>query len=203
MIEVIGEGKIAVAPDQAIITLGVITEGQNLEEAQKENNEKIANIIRSLLALGIPKENIKTSEFRIDTQYDYVEGKQVFRGYRITHLLQITVNQVGLTGRVVDTAVSQGANFVSNIQFTLSKPEAFYNRALALAYDDSLLKATTLARTMGVVLSKVPASVQELSQGTVAPIAYQSEMRVKAPSTPIQPGELDIIARVLVKFYFQ
>lgn len=203
MIEVVGEGRIATAPDQAIITLGVITEGQNLEAAQKENNEKIANIIRSLLALGIPKENIKTSEYRIDTQYDYVEGRQIFRGYRITHLLQITINQVALTGRVVDTAVSQGANTISNIQFAVSKPEAIYNRALSLAYNDSLLKATTLASTMGVALSKVPASVQELTQGSVAPVPYQADMRVKSAATPIQPGEVEIVARVLVKYYFQ
>ncbi|MGC5324367.1 SIMPL domain-containing protein [Brevibacillus sp. SYSU BS000544] len=203
MIEVVGEGRISTAPDQAIITLGVMTEGQNLEAVQKENNEKTANIIRSLMAMGIPKEDIKTSEYRIDTMYDYVEGRQIFRGYRVTHLLQITINQVGLTGRVVDTAVSQGANTISNIQFTVSKPDAFYNRALSLAYKDSLSKATTLASTMGVVLSKVPASVQELTQGSVAPVPYQAGMQAKALSTPIQPGEVEIVARVLVKYYFQ
>lgn len=203
MIEVFGEGRVAVVPDQAIITLGVMTEGQNLEAIQKENNEKIANIIRSLLDLGIPKENIKTAEFRIDTVYDYVDGRQVFRGYRITHLLQVTINQVGLTGRVVDTAVAQGANTISNIQFTLSKPTAVYNQALSLAYKDSLLKATTLATTMGVALSKVPASVQELSQGTVPPVPFQTDLRAKAPATPIQPGEVEVVARVLVKYYFQ
>ncbi|MGC5324363.1 SIMPL domain-containing protein [Brevibacillus sp. SYSU BS000544] len=88
MIEVVGEGRIATAPYQAIITLRVITEGQNLEAVQKENNEKTASIIRSLLALGIPKEKIKTAEYRIETQYDYVEGRQIFRGYRVQELTQ-------------------------------------------------------------------------------------------------------------------
>ena len=95
------------SPNRAIVVLGAITEGNALQLVQAENARITANIILSLQNLGIPKEKIQTNDYRIETQYDYVDGKQIFRGYKVTHLLQITTDRVEQTGVIVDTAVSR------------------------------------------------------------------------------------------------
>src|SRR5690606_20881763 len=99
---------------------------------QKENTNATTNIVEALLQLGIPKENIQTTQYSIDIQYDFEDGKQIFRGYKVTHLLQVTVENIEQTGLIVDTAVNNGANTVSNIQFTLQNPDIAYNHALSL-----------------------------------------------------------------------
>lgn len=203
MITVSGEGKVTANPDRAIVTVGVITESKNLAQAQQENNEKATAIINALLALGIGPEKIKTVEFRVDPEYDYVEGKQVFRGYKITHLLQVTVDQIGMTGRVVDTAVRQGANYVANIQLTVSDPEGYYNQALSLALINSLEKAEILAKTMGVTVGSVPFDIQELTQAPPQPRLYQIAAAEKSAPTPIQPGEMNIVAHIKAKYDYQ
>lgn len=106
-IDVLGEGMVTAAPDRAVIVLGAVTEGPALQAVQNENAAAVTNIVNSLLAANIPREMIQTYDFRIEPQYDYENGKQIFRGYKVTHLLQITADNAGQAGILVDTAVSQ------------------------------------------------------------------------------------------------
>ncbi|MBD2869253.1 SIMPL domain-containing protein [Paenibacillus arenilitoris] len=195
-IEVVGDGTVDAAPDRAVVVLGAITEGTSLQEVQNENAEAVTAIIDALLALGIPRENIQTKDFRIETQYDYVDGRQVFRGYQVTHMLQVTIEDVDDTGRVIDTAVSSGANSVTSIQFTTAQPEAYVNQALSLAVRDAHQKALTIAGTLGVALAAVPSGVQQISRVQEPPVPFQSAMLMKSAATPIEPGQLTYRAAV-------
>lgn len=201
VLKVSGEGNIYAVPDLAIIILGVITENPNLQAAQTENARIISNVIDSLLQLGLPKEKIKTTAYRIDMHYDYHEGKETFQGYKVTHLLQVTIDQIEQTGRIVDTAVSNGANSVTNIQFSVKHPEIYYNQALSLAITESLQKAMTMAKTLGVTLNPIPNQVQEVSSVS-QPIPLQSYSLAKSAQTPIQPGELKISAAVQADYSY-
>lgn len=196
-IEVVGEGRVSAAPDQAIIVLGAETEGTVLSEVQADNGEMMASIITSLLNLNIPREKIQTSEFRIEIQYDYPDGEQIFRGYKAIHLLQITLDQVDQTGEVVDTALGNGANVVSNIQFVLSQPAVYKNEALSLALEDARHKAVTIANTLGVAIAAVPDHVQELS-ALPQPSLFKSSIAMSSADTPIHPGQLSISSSVRV-----
>lgn len=200
-IEVFGEGTVSASPDRAIIVLGTVTENVSLTIAQKENAESVSNIINELLKLNIPQQQIQTVEFRIDILYNYEDGKQIFRGYQITHLLQITINNLDQTGLVVDTAVANGANTVSSIQFKMAHPEMHYNRSLSLALENAHHKAMTIANTLGVTLNRIPLRIQEESRAQ-EPIPYQASLLATSAPTPIQPGELKITAAVKVQYSF-
>jgi uncharacterized protein YggE len=84
LIKVTGEGELAVPPDSASVNLGVITESKQLITAQQQNSLDVAKVINSLISLGITKNHIQTFDYRIESDYDYEEGKQIFRGYKIT-----------------------------------------------------------------------------------------------------------------------
>jgi uncharacterized protein YggE len=200
-IEVLGQGTVSVSPDQAVVVLGAVTEGLVLNEVQSENATIVTKIINSLLDLKIPLEKIQTYDFRIEPQYDYQDGKQVFRGYKVTHLLKIITDRVGQTGILVDTAVAHGANTVSSIQFTMAKPEIYENQALSHAICNARQKSETIAKTLGVSLSAIPNHVQELTR-TAEPIPYKTTLLAQSTITPIQPGELTIDATVRVWYFF-
>ncbi|MFC5451896.1 SIMPL domain-containing protein [Paenibacillus aestuarii] len=202
-IEVLGEGTVQAAPDRAVIVLGAVTEGTNLTQIQAENAKITTAVIQSLLALGIPREHIQTQEYRIDTQYDYPDGKQTFRGYKVTHLLQVTTDRVEQTGAIVDAAVASGANEVSSIRFTMAHPEVYEQKALTKALRDAQQKAVTIADTIGAQLSAVPIRVQEPAHAA-EPVPYSVKFAVSAAAspTPIQPGQLTISATVRVWYLF-
>jgi uncharacterized protein YggE len=203
-IEVTGEGKVSAAPNRAIIVLGVITESPSLSTAQRDNASAVTNVINALLRLNIPREQIQTVTYRIEIQYKYEDGTQMIRGYRVTHLLQITIDSVGQTGLVVDTAVNSGANFVSSIRFTITNSERYYNQALSAAIQNAGNKANTIARTLGATLVRTPVKITEETRGIESPIPFQASLLAEgaAVPTPIQPGELEIRAAVRAQYTY-
>lgn len=197
-----GEGSVSASPNMSTITLGVITENENLTSAQQENNQKITSVINSLSGLGIKKDDIKTVDYRIEMVYDYENSTQTLRGYRVIHMLQITNNDIARTGSIVDTAVKNGANTVSNIEFSIKNPQKYYNQALSLSLKNAQSKASALAKDMNVNVNPVPILVQEVGQ-MPSPMPMQANMFAKsAAATPIQPGELTITATIQAHFLY-
>ncbi|MVO98086.1 SIMPL domain-containing protein [Paenibacillus lutrae] len=201
LIEVNGQGILTAVPDRALIVLGAITEGTVLAQVQQENVAVMTRIINALKGLGIPGEHIQTEDFRIDMQYDFEDGKQTFRGYKVTHLLQVTTDRVGQTGTIVDTAVASGANTVNSIRFAAAKPEIYENKALSAALVNAQHKAATIARTLGVSLPPVPGEVEEITLAG-GPVPYKAVAFTQSASavTPIEPGEITFSAAVRVKY---
>ncbi|GKU76335.1 hypothetical protein L3i20_v207320 [Paenibacillus sp. L3-i20] len=200
-IEVVGEGTVAVAPDRTLITLGAITEGKVVQPIQSENGAIITAIIEAVTALGVPREQIQTITYDIEPQYDYETGRQVFRGYKVTHLLQIHLNDVEGTGAVIDAAVAKGANSITNISFASSEAKAAEQQALQLAVQSAAMKAKSIADTLGVALSAIPCGVRELSHGA-EPVLFKGAMMADSAATPIEPGQLTFRASVRVWYLF-
>lgn len=203
VIRVFGKGKVSVKPNKAEITLGVATENKQLEEAQKANAATISMITESLNTLGIPKEHIQTSAYTVFPQYDYEEGKQIFREYKVEHLLNIKTDRIESAGLVVDSAVNNGANIVSGITFSLGNSSLYEKQALSLAVIDSFKKAEAIAKTLGVQLMSNPVYVAEGTQPQGEPFPMQGVSFVKsAVSTPIQTGSMDIVSNVTAEYLF-
>ena len=204
LIEVTGEGTVTAAPNRAVIVLGVITESPQLSTAQSGNTAAVTQVINALLALGIPNDHIQTVTYQIEPQYDFKDGSQVFRGYRVTHLLQITLDRIDQTGLVVDTAVRNGANTVSSVQFTIANPGLAYNQALSAAIHQAEGKARTVAATLGVTLFRTPLKVTEETLAGGPPIPFKATLMAEgaAAPTPIQPGVLEIRAAVRVQYTY-
>lgn len=203
LIKVSGEGEMAIQPDSASVNLGVITESKQLIEAQQQNSIDVTKVINSLISLGITKNNIQTFDYRIESDYEYDQGKQVFRGYKITHILQIKLEDLSSVGKVVDTAVQNGVNYVSNVQFTVKNKDAFYKQVLVSAVNNAIEKAKTIAKNLNVTLIPIPSLIIE-GGSTAQPIINQSGAFVKASTaTQLEPGQIIIKAEVRAEFHFK
>ncbi|MFB5195520.1 SIMPL domain-containing protein [Neobacillus sp. KR4-4] len=202
LIKVSGEGEIDVQPDSALVNLGIITESKQLITAQQQNSAEATKVIDSLIELGITKNHIQTFDYRIESDYDYDQGKQIFRGYKITHILKVIIDDLSIIGKVVDTAVQNGVNYVSNVQFTAKNKELFYQQALVLAVNNASEKAKTIASTIKVSLKPTPIQIIE-GGSTVQPVFNQSATFVKGmTSTPLEPGQIKVKAEVIADFKF-
>ncbi|OMF36897.1 hypothetical protein BK133_08235 [Paenibacillus sp. FSL H8-0548] len=202
-IEVWGEGVVTAAPDRTLITLGTVSEGVELESVQSDNATKVAAIIEALEQLGIARESIKTTQFLIEPQYDYIDGKQEFRGYRVTHLLQVTLDNVTEAGRLIDAAVANGANMVTSIEFDSSEATKARQEALIAAVRNAEAKATTIARALGVSLSAIPCKVEEVTQPGAAPVFFKAAaMPLESATTLIEPGQLTFRAATRIWYMY-
>ncbi|WP_102348549.1 SIMPL domain-containing protein [Bacillus sp. Marseille-P3661] len=201
-ITVFGEGSIDVEPDTVNITIGVMTENSSASTAQTENAKITTTIMQSLQNLGIPSTSIKTVQYDINAIYDYEDGKQIFKGYRVTHLLRIVSNDVTQAGKIIDTAVASGANVVNNIEFTISNPDQYYNQALTIAVKNSIQKANTISSTLGITIQPTPYQISEITTTGHAPLPQQVQFMASV-ETPISPGQLKVNAKIESKFAIQ
>lgn len=197
---VIGIGNIQAEPDIAIVNLGVITEEKNLETAQRENIVISNRVIDKLEEKGILRKDIQTSIYNIEPQYDYIEGKQVFRNYKVTNIFTVTIRDIKSAGEIIDTAVSAGVNNVGNINFTISDYEYYYKTALQSAVINAIEKAITIGETLKMPINTIPVNIKE--QPPIQEFESRAIMKTYTASTPVMPGEIEITATVEASFQY-
>jgi len=190
-----GIGIVTMEADIAIVRLGVVTENKELRIAQQENAQRTQRVIDALLAMGVDRADIETESYSIMPMYDYVEGQQIFRGYRVTNSLRITVENIQEVGRVIDTASESGANVVYSVNFTLADPSEAYKVALSQAIINAVNKATSLEETLDIIVDKTPIDIVE--ESFERPITRErDELRAPMAGTPIISGQIEVISRV-------
>jgi len=195
-----GIGTIKAKPDVAMVTLGIVTEGQELKTAQEENALKTNKVIYSLQTMGIREKNIKTQSFYITPEYDFIEGKKIFRGYRVANNLEITINNIEKTGEIIDSAVEAGANKVSDISFTVKDPNQYYRNALNLAIEDAIQKTISLERRFSFKINKIPIKIDE--QRSTYASSERAYLESAKTATPIMPGEIEIQSKIEALFLY-
>ncbi|PYZ91939.1 hypothetical protein CR194_17205 [Salipaludibacillus keqinensis] len=201
MMTVIGEGNLSVEPDTASVELDVVTENESLSLAQQENAVIMTQVIQALIQLGIPREHLQTTTYNIRPTYDYVDGQQVFRNYQVVNGLTVTIKNLNQVGQAIDVAVENGVNRVSNIELTVENPNVLYQRSLNKALQDAQLKAQTIARTFNVNVDLIPVKVIELNIDRDRPFTAFASVQ-GATTTPIEPGQLVIVAKVEAQFQY-
>ncbi|MFD1737254.1 SIMPL domain-containing protein [Bacillus salitolerans] len=198
-IKVMGTGIQTVVPTQGVITLGVVTDGKSLSTIQQENSLSTSRVIQSLLQLGVEKNDIQTTQYRVDPIYEYNENQPLLLGYKVTHLLQVKISDLKNVGIIIDTAVQNGVNSVSDLRFEVLNRDAIYNRALQKAFLQAKQKAFDLSRVMGVNIHPTPISITENYQEVIRPTPYAVSL---AETTPIMPGQQEITANIHVEFLY-
>ncbi|MBS4174822.1 SIMPL domain-containing protein [Bacillus sp. FJAT-49736] len=195
---VIGTANLLCRPDTVRIHLEVMTENELLSQAQQENAAKMNQVIQALLQTGFPKDNIQTASYNIFPKYDYMEGKQVFRGYQVSNAIMVKIINVTQAGKIIDLAVNNGVNHVSNIQFSLENQQVYYQETLSNALRNALAKAKTISETLNIDFDTIPLKITE----EISELPHPLQKFATGTSTPIEPGEIEIHALVKVQFRY-
>ncbi|KMK76129.1 SIMPL domain-containing protein [Alkalihalobacillus pseudalcaliphilus] len=200
-IVVYGKGIVRDAPNVAFVVVGVETEGKEVEQVQTENAEKMQSILSVLQQEGIPNELIRTIEYQLQPIYDFHNNQQLFSHYRLTHLLEVEIEDIQKTGQVLDKVVQAGANRTQSVQFKSNRENQLYRQALTKAVEDAKKKAIELAASNQVKLKQTPLLIHE--QGQVAQPFSPRLQTFEAASTPISTGLLAIEANVEVVYEYE
>ncbi len=202
-----GHGTVTSIPDQAIINLGTVTVAKTALEAQQENNKIMNNFRQKLNALGISKENITTSNFNVWPEYvrpeplaKEADTEPKISGYRLSNNLRVTVNNLNLVGKVIDTAIGEGINNINGLQFTKQDTSTIKNEVLTQAVQDAQRKANLLANLLNVKLVRV---LNFSENGAAVPYNYM-DYRMKEASfandVAIEPGQLETSGSVQIVY---
>ena len=204
-ITISGEGKVTAIPDIAQVSLGVQTEKTKVEDAQKENTEKMNSLIGELKALDIKAEDIQTTNYNIYPQYDWNESGSKLRGYQVSQSVNVKIRDLERVGEVLEVAGSLGANQVSGLNFTIDEPEDLRQQAREKALENAKTKADALAKVAGVKLGRL---VSFNESGGDYPIVYTKGYALDesaglggaVPAPEIEAGSQDVIVNVTVTY---
>ena len=198
-----------VTPDKVETVFSVVSRGQDPTAIQTENDAKIQQITSAMTALGIPAENIKTVGYSLDrwTEYNDTQKKYVDLGYQLTSTLRVVSYDVSQAGKMVKGAVSNGANDVSGITFSLadSTQKKLYNSLLQDAAASAKGKADAMANAAGTQVK----SLYSMSEGYnyVAPVANYDYRAMgvdskagAAPEVAISAGLVKVSATVNAQY---
>ncbi|MDA3936274.1 MAG: SIMPL domain-containing protein [Actinomycetota bacterium] len=198
-----GTGEVSASPDEAIMNFGVTAEGEDAAETLDAASATADTIIAALKDLDIDKDDLQTQNVNVWPRYDYRNDNEAPRitGYEASIMVRATLRDLGQVGEVITAATAAGANQISGPSFTLSQDAEARDEAIVEAVDDARRRAETMAQATGKSVGDV-ISISET--GVDVPIMYRSEMDYAAAgdsmSVPIEPGTLDIAARVTVVF---
>ncbi len=169
--DVSGEGKVATSPDRAEISLGIQANESTVKAVQDKGNQVINQITQDLLALGVEKADIKTTNYSLYPNYDYRSGSQKITGYALNVSVQVKAQDFSKITQIVDTATKDGANQVGGINFTLSddKKKQVEDQVRAEAVKQAKAKAESLSSLAGVKLGRI-INISENSNSGVPPI---------------------------------
>jgi hypothetical protein len=201
-ISVSGEGKVQGKPDVAQLSLGVSVLKDTVAAARDQAATSLTAITAAVKADGVADKDIQTTQLDISPQYDYNNGNQTLKGFRVTNTVSVKVRDINAASKVVDDAVTAGGDDtqIQGITFTIDKPEDLQQQARTAAVADAKAKAQTLASASGVGLGD---AIVISEGGGVQPITYDSAAlksagAAAAPATPIQPGQLDVTIDVSI-----
>lgn len=201
-----GEALIKAVPDRARVTLGVEMDGPTAEAAQAASSRRISAVLEALESLGIPKEDLQTRAVSLMPlrEYNPQDGRERLRGYRALNQIEVTVADPAKAGETLDAAVAAGANTTGEIQFYLDDPAALRAKALAEAFKDAEIRASSLAASIGrrlagaISISEESVSAPE-GDGEVMRAAKYDLAEADAAKT-VEPGQVAVRARVRVEF---
>jgi len=202
-ISVSGTGDASGSPDLAILDLGVSAEASSVGEARSTAASAMDAVLGKLKDDGVAEKDIQTTQFRIEPQYEYPDGKQVLRGFRVTNIVEAKVRDLDRVGEVVDDAAGAGGDIVQvqSLSFTIEQPDTLRAQARQKAVADARSRAEDLAHQADVNLGK-PLSITESTAVPPTPVLMKALPSEAAgqPATPIEPGELQVSVTVDVIF---
>ncbi len=214
VILVTGSGESVTTPDKVTLTFGVESTNPDAQVAQRENTALMNKVVSSLKAAGIKDENIKTNQYSMYSYEinEYRTGKwpNGTTVYEVTNSVEAVSYDVSNAGKLIDVAVSAGANKVNSMVFGLSNEKQIVQRNAAVisAVKAARADADAVSSALGIAItgtgkisvdqSYIPVSYSkvsatEMSAGSAAD---------NAVPTPIEAGSLKTTASVSIVYTY-
>ena len=203
-INVNGEGKVKVVPDQATIAPTDETKGNNAKEVKKQNDEKIDAILKFIKKMNLAPADFKTQRVSLNPQYDYEKKKH---SYNATQTIEILLRDLSNYDELMEGLVNQGINRIDNVTFQSSKMKQYESEARKLAMKEAKLKAedyvSVLGQKVGRALTISDNSQTYYPQPMYVGMKTMQSNDMSAPRETLAAGEITITATVTVNFILE
>lgn len=204
VVRVTGTSEVKVAPDRAVIELGVQKQDPNASAAKRAADQASRRVLAALKAQGVDEKDVQTTYLSLQPE-SYTR-----KGVRISYFVAnetmlITVRDLSRLDSLLEELVKAGGNRIDSIGYEVSDMRKYRDQARELAIKAAREKAQALAQALGQEAGKAH-SIEEVAEpeyalaGMRANSTYAYEAPAKILSPSIAPGQKTISASVVVSF---
>jgi len=205
-ISVTAEGKVDATPDVAKITATIESTNPDLDQARKENEQKVSQIVTKLKELKVYEKDIKTQNisagkgYEVQTMIYPVPPRPNTNNFSTS--LEITIRSFETTDEIISTLTQNGATNLYGPQLTLSdsKMEEAKSAARSKAVDLARKKAQDLAKLSGRSVGKAVKISEQGDYGYPVPMMARAEGDLVQKASQIQPGQNQVTINLSVDF---
>jgi hypothetical protein len=188
------------APDQAEIDVGVVTQAKTAAKAASENAKRVDEVLSKIRSAGGKEAEIRTAGYTINPDYRSGEGQAPeITGYTASNVVHVKIRRLDRVSGIIDAATGGGANTVQSLRFTLKDEGPVRADALRGAARKARAEAEAAASALDQKIGRV-LSIDVGSAEIVFPERGMLMAARAAPPTPIEPGTIQVQARVTVTF---
>ncbi|MBU6500882.1 MAG: SIMPL domain-containing protein [Patescibacteria group bacterium] len=221
-----GEGKVVAIPDVAEFSFTVTTEGgTDVASLQTTNTDKVNKAIDFVKSQGVADKDIKTSYYNINPRYQTYQCQNPIVygsngsapsvqpcppasivGYTVTQSVDVKVRDFSKTGAIMSGVVTNGANQIGALSFSIDDPTKVRSEARAQAIAKARAEAQNIAqaggfsvgRLLGVSEGYNPYPVYNSFSMAAGLGGAKADAAVPAPA--IQPGSQEVDVTVSMQY---
>jgi len=201
MITVRGEAVVSAVPDEVRFRLSVSAVRSRHAEALQDVTARSHELDSLLDELGIPKTKRSTSGISIRENREWVEERSVHRGYEALSSMIVRLDDPSIAGRLLEGAVERAQALVDGPWWSVNGDNPARLEACGEAARDARRKAEAYAEASGLGVGAI-VSIREAVEtpwnggGMLSGVTRA----VSAEEIGIEPGQLDVFARVTIAF---
>lgn len=203
-INVSGEGKVKVVPDQAFISVSVETKGNNAADVKRQNDAVVEKVVQAIKKAKLPKEDVQTKRISLNPQFDYDKKKYT---YNATQTIEILLKDLNVYDELTESLVDAGINKITGVEFRSSKIEQHQSEARKRAMMDAKHKAEDYVSVLGQKTGKA-LTISDNTQVYHPQPMYEMARMDKGIDQSVARetlaiGEINITANVSVTFFLE
>jgi len=154
-ITVSGFAEVKVAPDEIHFSVGVETRSDKLDDAKRQNDDRVAKVLQFLKGQGIKEKDVQTDFMNVEPNYDSKVSRSEATVYVVRKTSGVRLTDVTKFDAVLAGLLTNGVNHVNGIDFRTSELRKHRDAARAMAIRAAREKADALAAELSVRRGKV------------------------------------------------
>ena len=197
-ITAVGSASVSVTPDLARVDVGIVTQGATAQQATTANATQAGAVITALQGVLGANANIKTVGFSLSPVYNNPPAGQnaTIIAYSVSNTVEVTLTDLTVIGKVIDTAITSGANRVQGVSFDLQDRNPPTAQALKLAAARARGQADAIASGLNVHTGPVVRASEGFNlTSPSSPLAAAGG----GSATPIETGLVVVQASVTIE----
>jgi len=197
-VTVTGEAKTRQANQMATYNAGVSVVGKDKQKVVDETNQKMNDLVESLKAFGIAKEDIKTQSMNINEEEIYPSKAKQWRAY---NGIEIILRDIKKDSELNSILTKSGATNVYGPNYTIDDTNSIAKTLYDDVIKDAREKAEAIAKASGRKLGKV-LTVSEGASSVNYPMykMLDSSGRGGAEAAALEPGSTTVGKSLIVSF---